>query len=284
MGRSRPDLDVAFILFSSSVADLHLREVSLASETVVQRMQTIAKDGLDALRSEIGLKEIAGLIERTAQWVAPETFRLLPVWFPEHGRGHQFYKKNWSEPQMNTKRTTGVSSLKVEGNINANQALTLALGLRKAQRPNWSCCHIWTFDDQKYQKSNEVVKDRRFFSCVANMVLLPTPLKAFTDTMPEIKAMLRICSRNLYNWTCDHQSLGETVAALDEWDAWDDYPKSWPRFSNEKRPLGTVEITPKIEHAIFDRKAAIKRDLVGAGPYYPRTEVHQVLDYWRVEL
>ena len=89
---------------------------------------------------------------------------------------------------MTTTRATGASAHKVEGNINANQALTLALGLRKAQRPNWSCCHIWGLDDPKYQKSNDVVKDRRFFSCVANMVLLPTPLKAFTDTMPEIKA------------------------------------------------------------------------------------------------
>jgi hypothetical protein len=46
-----------------------------------------------------------------------------------------------------------------------------------------------------------------FFSCVGNMVLLPTPLKAFTDTMPEIKSMLRICARNLYGWQCDHESM-----------------------------------------------------------------------------
>lgn len=244
----------------------------------------VASDGLDALRAEIGLKEIATLIERTARWVAPETFRLLPVWYPEHGRGHHFYKGNWSEPQMNTKRATGVSSHKFEGNINANQALTLALGLRKSQRPNWSCCHIWGVDDAQYQKSNVIVKDRRFFSCVGKMVLLPTPLKAFTDTMPEIKAMLRICSRNLYGWTCDHEDLAETVAALDAWDAWDDYPDSWPQTPGERRPMGVVELTPEIERQVRDRRAGIKRDLDSAGPHYPREEVEAVLAYWKIEL
>lgn len=41
-----------------------------------------------------------------------------------------------------------------------------------------------------------MVQDHQFYSCVANMVLLPAPLKAFTDAMPEVKAMLRVCSRN----------------------------------------------------------------------------------------
>lgn len=244
----------------------------------------VAADGLDALRREIGVREIASLIERTARWVAPETFRLLPVWYPEHGRGHPFYKGDWSEPQLNTKRSTGVASQKFEGNIYANQALTLALGLRKADRPNWSCCHIWGVDDPAFQKSNDVVKDRRFYSCVANMVLLPTPLKAFTDTMPEVKAMLRICSRNLYGWTCDHEGLAETVATLDAWDAWDDYPASWPRGPGAGRPLGTVALTPDIERAVVARRAAISRDLAGAGPHYPRDEVRAVLAYWRIEI
>lgn len=247
-------------------------------------MSKVAADGLDALRAEIGVKEIASLIERTARWVAPETFRRLPVWFPAHARGHHFYKGNWSQPQMSTKRSTGISSHKTEGNIYANQAITLALGLRKSQRPNWSCCHIWGIDDDRFQKSNDVVKDRRFFSCVANMVLLPTPLKAFTDTMPEVKAMLRICSRNLYDWTCDHESLSETVAALDAWDAWDDYPESWPRTPNQKRPLGTVERTPQIERLVEERLAGIKRDLETAGEHYPRAEVLDVLAYWRIKI
>jgi hypothetical protein len=154
-------------------------------------------DGLTAMRDVIQLSEVMRLIEHTARWVDPETFRLLPLWYPEHARRTYFYKMNWSEPQMNKNRQTGHTEHKREGNLHANKALTHALGLRSDDRPNWSCCHIWGIDDAQYQEANAIVQDRRFFSCVANMVLLPTPLKAFTDTMWEVKAMLRIITRVL---------------------------------------------------------------------------------------
>ena len=50
-------------------------------------------DGLDALRAEMSLGEIMRLIERTARWVSTETFRRLPVWYPEHSRRGLFYKR-----------------------------------------------------------------------------------------------------------------------------------------------------------------------------------------------
>lgn len=134
--------------------------------------QDLLPDGLEALRQELSLADVMGLIERTARWVDPKTFEYLPVWYPEHARRGLFYKANWCEPQMNRNRQTGVSIHKSEGNTHANKALTLALGLRAGERPNWSCCHIWGVDDASYQVSNAVVQDRRFFSCVANMVLL----------------------------------------------------------------------------------------------------------------
>jgi hypothetical protein len=31
---------------------------------------------------------------------------------------------------------------------------------------------------------------------------------AVADAMAEVKAMLRICARNLYGWDCDHAELG----------------------------------------------------------------------------
>lgn len=239
-------------------------------------------DGLDALRSIMSLSEIASLIERTARWVAPDTFNLLPLWFPEHARKGSFYKKNWSEPQMNKNRETGNSVHKAEGNRYANEALTLALGLRKKLRPNWSCCHIWGIDDSRYQLSNLVVMDRRFFSCVGNMVLLPTPLKAFTDAMPEVKAMLRICARNLYGWQCDHENLLATNTALDTWKDWEAYPKSWPRTPHEKLPCGVVELNPVIRASAEKRLASIRHDLVHAGNHYPRKEVREALEYWNI--
>lgn len=98
----------------------------------------------------------------------PETFRLLPIWVPEHARRQPFYKGGWWEPQLNKSRSSGSVVHKVEGNVYANQALRLARGLRKANRPNWSCCHLWGVDDGTYQKSSVVVQDRRFYSCLAN--------------------------------------------------------------------------------------------------------------------
>lgn len=239
-------------------------------------------DGLDALRAEIGLAEITSLVERTARWVAPETFRYLPVWYPEYARRKFLYNENWTVPRMNTNRTSGSKTHKFEGNVNANEALTRALGLRKKNRPNWSCCHLWGIDDDKFQKSNDVVSDHRFFSCVANMVLLPTPLKAFTDTMPEIKAMLRLCARNLYGWQCDHESMEGTNRALDAWNDWDAWPQSWPRAGEPKGPMGTVPFTEAIRADADRRLAAIRRDLIEAGEFYPSEHVRAALAYWKI--
>lgn len=241
-------------------------------------------DGLDALRAVIEPKAVISLIERTARWVAPGTFRLLPLWFPEHARGELFYKSNWSEPQLNKNRKREAPIHKFEGNVHANEALTLALGLRKKQRPNWSCCHVWGLDDPTFQQSNHVVCDRRFFSCVANMVLLPTPLKAFTDAMPEIKTMLRICARNLYDWECEHECLDGLRENLGQWADWNSYPESWPRVRNERLPLGTMPLTATIEKAAAKRKQEIRRDLQFAGPYYPREGVRAALDYWKINI
>jgi hypothetical protein len=157
-------------------------------------------DGLAILREEFSTKQIASLIERTARWVSPETFRLLPLWFPEHGRGYHFYKGNWSEPQMNIKRGTDNATHKVEGNV--------------------------------------------------------------------------------YGWTCDHESIKDIVATLDAWDAWDDYPQSWPRTPGEKRPKGLIEMTLEIQRSADNRRAAIDRDLRTAGDHYPKEDVQAAQKYW----
>lgn len=246
--------------------------------------EDILPDGLDALRAELHLGEVMRLIERTARWVDPATFRLLPLWYPEHGRGKYFYKGKWSEPQMNTNRQTNHSEHKREGNLHANKALTLALGLRSSDRPNWSCCHIWGVDDARYQISNAIVQDRRFFSCVANMVLLPTPLKAFTDTMSEVKAMLRICARNTYGWHCEHESTAEAIAAIDAWTEWNVYPESWPKTPGAGVPKGVMTINDDIKRSAARRLEQIRSDLKIAGANYPREEVRAALAYWKIVL
>lgn len=118
------------------------------------------EDGLETLHREISLKDMVGLIERTACWVDPATFALLPVWYPEYARGKSYYNADWSEPRYRTLRASGERYQKVEGNVYANKALCLALGISKFERTNWSCCHIWGLDDPKFQKANTVVSDQ----------------------------------------------------------------------------------------------------------------------------
>ena len=241
-------------------------------------------DGLEALRKQLDLSTIMGLIERTARWVDPDTFKLLPLWYPEYARRSYYFKTDWHEPQMNKNRQTGLSVHKQEGNRYANMALTHALGLRSDDRPNWSCCHIWGIDDAFFQKANAGVQDRRFFSCGANMVLLPTPLKAVTDVMADVKAMLRLCALNLYGWYCDHDSVQDVYTALQAWNGWDAYPKSWPRTPSACLPLGVVPIDQGIRKSVSGRLTQIRRDLASAGPHYPRDEVKAALTYWHIEI
>ena len=239
-------------------------------------------DGLEALRAELSVATIAKLIERTAKWVSPETFRRLPAWYPEQARGQHFFKADWTEPQPNTKRGTDITIHKVEGNTYANKALTYALGLRPMERPNWSCCHIWGVDDPGFQKANHLISDARYYSCVANMVLLPTPLKAFTDVMPEIKAMLRLCSASLYDWkpSLEDGSLGHD--SFENCFTVSDYPDSWPAKGKMSTPVGMVCLNDRILADIDRRKSRIRRDLEFAGPYYPRAQVQSVLEHWGI--
>jgi hypothetical protein len=185
---------------------------------------------------------------------------------------------------MNKNRQTGHTEHKREGNVHANKALTHALGLRSNDRPNWSCCHIWGIDDAQYQEANAIVQDRRYFSCIANMVLLPTPLKAFTDTMLEVKAMLRICARYLYGWQCEHDGAADSLAAIGGWADWSAYPASWPKADRLSLPLGVTKIDTGIRASAARRLKCIRNDLKNAGEHYPRDEVRKALAYWKIEI
>jgi hypothetical protein len=98
-------------------------------------------DGNDALRSDI--PAIVELIERTARWVHPDTFRALPVWAPHTARGRPLYDAAWARRYTNTRKATGVTAEKFEGNVAALNALVAALDVASPKPKNWTVCHIW---------------------------------------------------------------------------------------------------------------------------------------------
>lgn len=241
-------------------------------------------DGNEALRSDI--PAIVELIERTARWVHPDTFRALPVWVPHTARGRPLFDAGWTRRYTNTRKLTGVTAEKFEGNVAALNALVAALDVASPRPKNWTVCHIWGYDDPSFAQGSSVVQDPRYFSCVANMVWLPTSLKGFTDTLPEIKAMLRVCAFHLYGWACEHEAVAEQAEQVRSGWTPPDYPKSWPNADRRGvLPPGTAPFTPRIEREIEKRKSKIRSALASANLlHYPKTEVEAVLKFWRVDL
>jgi len=241
-------------------------------------------DGNDALRDDI--PAVVELVERTARWVNPETFRRLPVWAPHTARGRPLYDATWSRRYTNKRKTTGVTAEKFEGNVAALNALMGALDVAVPRPKNWTVCHIWGYDDPTFAQQSSVVQDPRYFSCVANMVWLPTSLKGFTDTMPEIKAILRVCSYYLYGWVCEHPSVSNQATKIKSGWLPDCYPSTWPNPDRKATlPPGTAPFSDRIEREIAKRKLKIKAD-INSIEYrnYPRSEVVEVLKFWDISL
>ena len=152
---------------------------------------------------------------------------------------------------------------------------------------NWTVCHIWEYDDPSFAQQSSVSS--------RSTLLLPawpiwsgcrTPLKGFTDTLPEIKAMLRVCAFHLYGWVCEHPSV--TAQSDKVKSGWipDDYPRSWPSPDRPGiLPPGTAPFGERIEREIAKRKDKWKADLANASLlHYPKEEVLSVLGFWGVEL
>jgi hypothetical protein len=183
--------------------------------------------------------------------VDPETFRRLPIWYPEYHRGAPIYDAKYERQYTNKKRGGEDVSLKTEPNIQAGKAIRQAMGIPVSWRGyNWTVCHIWGIDDPTFQQSNVIVRDPCYYSCVGNMVLLPTPLKALTDSVPELKHMLRVCAYNIYGWVPvapDAPDLADRVELVRGGAVFADYPQSWPRTPGEKLPPGIMPYNAAVE-------------------------------------
>ena len=172
------------------------------------------------------------------------------------------------------------------GKVAAGKGLIAALGVARPKPANWTVCPIWGYDDPAFASQGSIVQDPRYFTCVANMVWLPTPLKVFTDALPEIKTMLRTCAFHLYGWACEHESVTEQAKSIRAGMIPDGYPISWPTPDRPSiLPPGTAPFTPGILAEIRKRKATLKRMLADTSlTHFPREEVRQVLAFWKVSL
>ncbi|MBC8120695.1 MAG: hypothetical protein H7Y22_02520 [Gemmatimonadaceae bacterium] len=248
------------------------------------QLQTTFPDGLVAI--EQAMPQAMNFIVSSARWVHPDTFRSLPVWYPEHARGRYSFDKTWTRVNSNKHSISSVVTSKVETNIHAGKALWAALGVSSAHKPpNWTVCHIWGDDCSLFRRPNFVVRDPCFYSCVGNMVLLPTPLKGFTDAVPAVKRMLRTCAFHLYGWACEHESVRAEAEEIRSGGLPVGYPDTWPGPGKECLPPGCASPDKAIATAIERRKEAIRRSLDHKGwPNYPHESVRQVLAHWSMVL
>jgi hypothetical protein len=242
------------------------------------------RDGNEEIRKEI--PQIVEIIARTARWVNPETFRQLPVWCPYVARGHVLYDKTWTTQYKNTKRLTGETTGRTEPNIAAGKALVEALGITGRKPRNWSVCHIWGYDDPSFTAAGSIVRDPRYYSCLANMIWLPAPLKSFTDSLPEVKVMLRTCAFYLYDWACEHETVQAQADAIRAGSMPENYPATWPGADRKHLlPPGTAPFTREVGTRITRQKEKIKSMLADDTLMnFPRENVRDVLRFWKIEL
>jgi len=237
------------------------------------------QDGLSEIEHELPL--VMEMIARTARWVHPETFKALPIWCPDTARARPRYDATWSRVLI-----SGRGVPKVEENVRAATALVEALGIKTPPKPkNWTVCHIWGYDDENFTGRSNVVQDPRFYSCVGNMTWLPTPLKGFTDAVPQIKECLRVCAFHLYGWACQHEDVIVGAKRVLNGQIPAGYPESWPTASRQVLPPGTAPFSDRVKASVEKRKAQIRYRLENqALTHYGHSDVRNVLDFWGVEL
>lgn len=241
------------------------------------------QDGNEILKPYLPL--IVKIIEETARWADPITFKKMPIWAPYIARKGEIIPKH-----KNRKAKSGGEKTRKETNVAAQAAFLAAIDIAVVKRPkNWTVCHVWGYDDPSFQKGS-LTANPKYYSCVANMVWLPTALKGFTDAVPEIKTMLRVCAYNLYDWVCDDASVLLEAKKIESGYVPDGYPETWPRSrasrSNDDHAVfferNVSPFSERIDLAIKRQQDKIELILGDASfPESRKESAANALDYWK---
>lgn len=172
--------------------------------------------------------DLSSLLAETAIWASPEVFQLLKsenahaTWYPMARRAYE---------KRGEKKGQRVGDVRLDDNTYANVAIKRAVGRTGCIR-NVHACHVWP----------RTAYDQRYYTCIANLVLLPRSIAGLSDHHPPMTAALQYRSFDLYGWY-PAEIAGEPQSPPVKPPA---YPTNW----REPEP-----ITPEIRDAVRRRSA-----------------------------
>ena len=148
-----------------------------------------------ALKNNIHLST---LVAETAIWANPNMHDGTP-WYPNTRR---------CRTAQGEKRGQILDGVKLDDNTYAYQAIKRAVGIPNNCLVGFEACHIWP----------NTCYDPRYYTTIANLVLIPRAIAGVSDHDPEVQAVLQYRSYELYGWYPEGLQCPSKPAF---------YPKAW---------------------------------------------------------
>lgn len=169
-------------------------------------MPTPAEEGPKIYDATVMLKDAALknnihlsiLVAETAIWANPYMHDGT-AWFPNTRR---------CRTGQGEKSGEIVDGVKLNDNSYANQTIRQAVGITDKCLVGFESCHIWP----------NTCYDPRYYTTIANLVLIPRAISGLTDHYVEVQAVLQYRSYELYGWYPEGLQCPSKPAF---------YPKTW---------------------------------------------------------
>ena len=174
-------------------------------------------DGLQVMRDgcrELGI-DLPELVAACSLWASPDVFSKL---WEENGQGVWYPGERRARDADGEVKGTIKDGIRLDDNTYANHALKQALPAGHGGFRNWAVCHVWP----------NTCYDEHYRTCIANLVLLPSPLASLTGFDPQVQAALQFRSWDLYGWRPD--GAAEPVRG-------EGYPAKWRDHEQEPEDI-----------------------------------------------